>query len=228
MSYKALEGPTLSPEGKKVEKIVILLHGYGTDGHNLMGLAEEMRPDLPNTLFICPHGPEICESDPSARQWFSIETWEPQVLREKVQVLTPMFQAFLRDICNQYALKPKDMALGGFSQGAMTALYMGLANETPLAGVVAYSGACLWSENDPPKSRPPVLLVHGTADPVVSFANCLEAQEILTNLNVPFEAVPLPGMDHCIPPSAVDMGVDLLHQVFFGSSNASAWAATAS
>ena len=57
------------------ENIVILTHGYGADGRDLISIAEEWAPNLPKTLFISPDAPYPCEASPFGRQWFSLENF---------------------------------------------------------------------------------------------------------------------------------------------------------
>ena len=68
-----LDGPRQSPSnGKKANGLVILLHGYGADGNDLIGLAPIIARDLPEIEFVSPHAPFPCEMSPHGRQWFSL------------------------------------------------------------------------------------------------------------------------------------------------------------
>ncbi len=67
-----LNGPAFKPaNGKNPSSLVVLLHGVGADGNDLIGLAPYWAPLLPGTEFLAPDGPEPCDMAPFGRQWFS-------------------------------------------------------------------------------------------------------------------------------------------------------------
>jgi len=68
-----LDSTILKPEdNKEIKNAVILLHGYGGDGKDISMLALSWKRHLPNTLFICPNGHEICQINPLGFQWFDL------------------------------------------------------------------------------------------------------------------------------------------------------------
>ena len=80
-------------------------------------------------------------------------------------------------------LDPKQIILGGFSQGAAIALYAGLTYGKELGGVVALSGYLPLSNEFPAaiKSKPRVLMCHGTSDWIVPYAYGQESAKVLTS-----------------------------------------------
>ena len=70
---KKLEGPTFGPQaGGKPGHLVVLLHGYGADGNDLIGLAPVLAPLMPDVVFHSPNAPYPCEGNPYGYQWFGI------------------------------------------------------------------------------------------------------------------------------------------------------------
>ena len=68
-----LEGPSHGPHnGGKAGHLVVLLHGYGADGNDLIGLGREWAKLLPHAAFVSPHAPEPCAASPMGRQWFDL------------------------------------------------------------------------------------------------------------------------------------------------------------
>ncbi|MYE60343.1 MAG: phospholipase, partial [Alphaproteobacteria bacterium] len=68
-----LDGPRHPPAtGAAPARIVLLLHGYGADGDDLIGLAPAWAPAMPDALFVSPHAPFPCEGAPFGRQWFGL------------------------------------------------------------------------------------------------------------------------------------------------------------
>src|SRR5205814_9387174 len=98
-----------------------------------------------------------------------------------------------------------DTALVGFSQGTMMALYVGLRRAKPLAGILGYSGRLIAPEllADELRSRPPVLLVHGTDDPLVPFESLALSTTALKAAGVPVETLACVGIEHAIDPEGL-------------------------
>ena len=69
-----LDAKIIKPVGKNINNAVILLHGYGGDGNDIAALSINWKRFLPNTLFICPNGPEKCSINPTGYQWFDLNT----------------------------------------------------------------------------------------------------------------------------------------------------------
>jgi phospholipase/carboxylesterase len=107
------------------------------------------------------------------------------------------------------------LALAGFSQGAVTALYAGLRRQTPIAGIVAFSGALPGGDGigRDIRSKPPVLLVHGEADAVVPFQAMPDAKAALEAVGVPVTAVARPGLGHAIDDAGIALAGDFLREV---------------
>ncbi|MBL8676106.1 MAG: dienelactone hydrolase family protein [Alphaproteobacteria bacterium] len=210
-------GPSFGPaSGGKPDSIVVLIHGYGSDGEDLLSLGKSWASLLPNTLFVAPHGPVACEMNPSGNQWFGLKDWEPLRILKEIQALTPAFNRYLDGLLKTHNLPPNKLALVGFSQGAMLALHVSL-HRPQSAGVVAYSGAFL---NDPMELKvalPPVLLIHGTEDQVLPASASQVAEEILKALDVPVTLSLLSGLGHGIDPRGLGMGGAFLKEKFHES-----------
>jgi len=74
-----LSGPSQPPAaGGKPKQLVALLHGYGSNGEDLIGLAPYWRAALPDTVFISPNAPEPCPGAPGGYQWWSLTSFTPQ------------------------------------------------------------------------------------------------------------------------------------------------------
>ena len=73
-----LEGPMRLPaSGGAPQSMVIFLHGYGSNGDDLIGLAEYWRGALPDTVFLSPNAPEICPGAPDGYQWWGLSNLTP-------------------------------------------------------------------------------------------------------------------------------------------------------
>jgi phospholipase/carboxylesterase len=158
----ALSGPRLEPKNGKADALVVLLHGYGADGNDLIGLAQPLSSILPSAAFVAPDAPQPC---PGARfQWFAIAELDPERMHEGVLSAAPALEAFIDAELRRLSLTADRLILIGFSQGTMMALHLGLGTRRP-AAIVGFSGML----TGPPKigEAPPVFLAHGGADPLI-------------------------------------------------------------
>lgn len=209
----SLSGPRLAPlAGGAPRQLVVLLHGLGSDGADMIEAARSIQAALPHAEFLAPNAPEPCDTASWGYQWFSLRQWTMTALDEGVRRVAPVVDAYLDGLLAERGLTPDRLALVGFSQGTMTALHVALRRPAALGAVVGYAGALLDSGAIPGvvRSRPPVLLVHGDADMVVPFAAMEAAETRLKLADVPVETVVRPGMGHWLDEEAVAKGVAFL------------------
>jgi phospholipase/carboxylesterase len=201
-----LNGPELSPQnGHPATSMVVIMHGWGADGPNLIDLAYAMAPQLPGTHFFSPNAPFVCDDIPSGRQWFSLGNRDWSRLGEHINTPIPALQLFIDHHLKALGLTHDRLALVGFSQGTMTALHYALHQPQQIAGVVGFSG-CLIGGNTLAStivSHPPVCLIHGTYDDVVPFSAMAEAEAALTANDVPVETHAIAGLAHGIHPTGL-------------------------
>ena len=74
---KELDGPRLEPRGRAPSALVVLLHGYGANGDDLIALGEEWRRRLPAAAFVAPNAPQMIPGMPGALQWFALTMRDP-------------------------------------------------------------------------------------------------------------------------------------------------------
>jgi len=211
----ALSGPTRPPvAGGKPRRLVILLHGLGADGNDLIGLQQVWGRLLPEAEFISPNAPFPCDMAPYGYQWFSVQDRTPAAVLGGVRAAAPLLDAFIDDELQKRGLAESDAALVGFSQGTMMALFVGLRRAKPLAGILGYSGRLIAADllASELRSRPPVLLVHGTEDPMVPFQSLGAAEAALKAAGVPVETLACVGTEHSIDPEGLQRGGGFLRE----------------
>ena len=212
----ALSGPSRPPvAGGKPTRLVILLHGLGADGNDLIGLQQYWGPLVPEAEFVSPNAPFPCDMAPYGYQWFSAQDRTPPSVLAGVRASAPSLDAYIDDEIAKRGLDAGDAALVGFSQGTMMALFVGLRRATPLAGILGYSGRLIAADLLPGelRSRPPVLLVHGTDDPLVPFESLAAAEAALKGAAVPVETLACVGVPHSIAPEGLERGGRFLRDV---------------
>jgi phospholipase/carboxylesterase len=141
----ALSGPALPPRsGGPARQVMVLLHGYGADGSDLIGLGAEWRDAWPDMLFVSPDAPWPCARNPAGREWFPLSDRPIEDFRRGgADRARPVIVDFLLDLWSQTGLDARDTVLCGFSQGAMMALHIALALARPVRGVISFSGALI-------------------------------------------------------------------------------------
>ena len=215
MPAPLLTGPSSAPASGKPKQIVVLLHGYGSRGEDLIGLVPYWRPLLPDALFVAPNAPDGIPGYPGGYQWFPLNTFSLKERAEGARMAGPAIDAYLDALLEQHGLTPDKLAVVGFSQGTMMALHAAPRREQAIAGVVAYSGmvtdeASLETEG---RSLPPVLLIHGDMDPVVPFMAFGHAKAVLTRLGYPLETHVSHGAGHNLDAEGIRLGGEFLKRV---------------
>jgi phospholipase/carboxylesterase len=212
-----LDGPRITASEGAPRQLVVLLHGYGADGNDLIALGQHWRTLLPEAAFVSPNAPEACAGNPfGGRQWFELTFRDPGERWRGVRHAAPALNAFLDEELARLGLTDEAMALVGFSQGTMMALHVGLRRPRPMAGIVGFSGLVAGPEHLAADivSRPPVLLVHGDRDDVIPVEALAEARSVLGGVEVPVEWHVSPGLPHGIDESGLDLAGRFLKNAF--------------
>ena len=205
-----LDGPRHPPAtGAAPARIVLLLHGYGADGDDLIGLAPAWAPAMPDALFVSPHAPFPCEGAPFGRQWFGLHGRGDELRLAGLRAASAMVDGFIDDLLEETGLAPSALTLAGFSQGTMLALHAGPRRARPLAGILGYSGRLLAPEllEREAQSRPPVALIHGERDELVPYASMAETAAALEGAGFAVETHGRPGLGPGIDPAGMQAGL---------------------
>jgi len=206
-----LDGPRAAAASGTTRQLVIFLHGYGADGNDLIGLAQQWADVLPDAAYVAPHAPNPCSQPHMGRQWYPIPTTGDPAKDPQIAAALDGLDRFITEECEAAALSEISVALVGFSQGAKMAMEAGLQRNC--AGIVGFSGTTL----EPPKPRvnstmpPPVLLCHGDADQVVPVTAMFDTLARLTGAVRWHVAA---GLGHGINGDGLALGGKFLATVF--------------
>ena len=215
---RPLSGPRLPPQRGAATHLVVLCHGYGADGNDLIGLAPHWQRALPTVAFVAPNAPEPCAGAPSGYQWFPISRLDPGEMQRGVESAAGALNSFLDAELARLELPPERLALVGFSQGTMMALQVGLRRAVKPAAIVGYSGMMARGTELEPlgADTPPILLVHGDADQMIPAQAMLASAMMLAGAGSTVQWHIAPGVGHGIDPVGLEMGGAFLTQAFRG------------
>jgi phospholipase/carboxylesterase len=220
-SPRLLDGPRLGPrDGGAADCLVIFVHGYGADGQDLIGLAPHWQGLLPHAAFAAPNGPERCEMQPMGYQWFGISRLDPALTYAGVERAAPALNAFIDAELARHHLGPDRLALVGFSQGTMMSLHVGLRRAVKPAAIIGFSGLLAGPDHlAEAKVKPPILLVHGDADPMIPVAALHAAVQALGNAGFAVEWHVSPGVGHSIDMAGLNLGGAFLSRALGKAKN---------
>ncbi len=217
-----LDGPRLLPASQKAAQLVVLLHGYGANGNDLIAIGKEWRNLLPDAAFAAPHAPEPCPQAPGGRQWFRLTMRDIAERWAGVNKARPALDAFLDAELQRYGLDNSKLALVGFSQGAMLALHCGLRRASTPAAIIGYSGILVLPEGQEDEeaaqiragAAPPILLVHGAEDDLIPAEALFHSAERLAAAGIPCQWHLSVGLGHGIDGQGLNHGGLFLAKCF--------------
>ena len=211
-----LNAKIIKPEDKNINNAVILLHGYGGDGNDIAPVTINWKRFLPNTIFICPDGPETCSINPTGYQWFDLNSEDEEYITKKALEAEDLLKKFIVEIKNKFNLLNSNICLSGFSQGCMMSINVGLSEKEKFAGILGFSGKII-NKIDLDKrifSKPSTLLIHGDQDEIVPPVNLLEAKDFFERNKIDIITKMVKGCGHNIPIEASSTGLIFLKKIF--------------
>ena len=208
-----LDTTIIKPENdNEIKNAIILLHGYGGDGKDISMISFNWRRHLPNTIFICPNGHEICSINPSGFQWFDLSRDDPNYILEQSIKAEKVLNKFIDEVKKNYNLENSQICLSGFSQGCMMSINLGLTAEQKYNCIVGFSGKII--DQDNLKLRKKVstntLLIHGDSDQIVPPNYLLEAKDFFIRNNIEIETYLVKDCDHNIPIEASSIALNYI------------------
>ena len=213
-----LTGPSHGAKSGTAKQLVVLLHGLGADGSDLIALAPLLARTLPDAAFVAPDAPFPCDMAPYGRQWFSVQDRSPGPILEGVRRAETFLATYVDAQLASLGLGGDRLIIAGFSQGTMMGLHHGLRRAAEPLCIIGCSGRLLAPEllAEERRNRAPVLLVHGDADEVVPPENLKLAADGLEAAGIPVEAHMLRGLGHGIDERCIALADAFLRKVVTG------------
>ncbi|MDF7822542.1 dienelactone hydrolase family protein [Pontiellaceae bacterium B12227] len=201
-----LAGNTASPQ-----LTVIWMHGLGADGHDFAPIVPELERQLSAAVkFIFPHAPVrpvTLNGGMPMPAWYDIKSigTTRDVSMDDMEQSREQITAFI-DAELKNGMRAEQILLAGFSQGGAVAFHTGLRHSAPLAGIIALSGYIPVPCNDGseyPNKTMPILIAHGTLDPVVPPVLADQALEHLKEQGFSCSYKTY-AMEHSVCPEEID------------------------
>ncbi len=194
-------------------KLLIMLHGVGSNGADLAPIGQHIAQNI-GAEYASPDAPHRFDQGGAGRQWFSITGIAEANRPTRVAEARASFDATLTEIIPAHGLQNQlhNIALIGFSQGSIMALDAVASGRWPVGAVIAFSLRLASPAPLTPAMQTPVLLIHGTTDPVMPIAEATTAKATLTAAGVQTKLHLLPGVGHSITPEGVALAQDFLRQ----------------
>ena len=194
---------------KKPTKLMVMMHGVGSDENDLISLAPFFQESLPEYHFFSPNGVEPYDMAPFGRQWFSLQDRSPNTIMNLVEKNTPIILKLIKDKQSELGLNNSDTVLFGFSQGAMIASYITLGQSDPFAAMVGCSGRLI-----PPRLlkniKTPICIIHGQEDDIVHVDESKNMSEYCNQNNIKNQLLIVPSLKHSIDSSGIEFAKKFL------------------
>jgi phospholipase/carboxylesterase len=210
-----IDGPRLGPPGSNASALVILLHGYGSNGADLISLAPMLQKVMPDAAFVAPNAPVRCPGMPDGYQWWPIQSFSLSERLAGAVAAAPVLDAFISAELSRHRLSEERLLLVGFSQGTMIALHVGLRRQNQIAGIIGFSGMLVAPDllDNDVRTKPPILLIHGDADQVVPFRSLAEARKALEAHDFSVEEHVSHGLGHNVDAAGLGVAVAFARRV---------------
>lgn len=198
------------------KQVVIMVHGYGADGGDLISLGDVLGQHMPDTAFYAPDAPQRCANNPMGYQWFPIPWLDgssEEAARQGMEEAVDLLDDYITEVQTAEDLGPDRTIILGFSQGTMMSLHVVPRRADPVAGIIGFSGRLLNPEHlSEVTCKPPVLLVHGDQDPMVPYADMGTAAEALAGADFEVYTHTSKGTGHGIAPDGLGVALQFMTQ----------------
>lgn len=211
MSLEILSYPETNALLSPAQKLVVFLHGLGSDGNDLISLAPMFQKSWQDCHFISPHGVEEYDMAPFGRQWFSLRDRSDSVMLSMASKAAPYVRKIISDKQQELGIGNKDTIIIGFSQGAMMGIYLTLIQESndPFFCTIGYSGRLIPPQIVTNKSTP-ILIIHGEDDDIVPASEADIMYSFFQKNQIISQKMIVPNLMHSIDYSGIRYAIDFV------------------
>lgn len=210
-----METALIKPKSGNAKNMVIFLHGYGSNKDDLISIGYEWQEFLPDTVFISPNAPEVCDQFSIGYQWFSLRSIDAGAM-EEIHGAVPKLNNYIDNQLAEWNMEEKNLVVVGFSQGGMMTCYTMPRRKNPCAGIISYSGLLVDPEGLKEEGivKIPVLAMHGEDDDVVPPFNLNEIEKGFSAAGFEIETAMRPNLGHGIDYFGLKRGLTFVQECF--------------
>ena len=174
-------------QGSNAQRLLLLIHGYGADEVDLGGLLPYLDPE---GVFaaVMPRGPLAAAGTPGY-MWYDLMGTDPEAAAQQFTHAMAELDALVDEQCAALGFERSQAIFGGFSQGGGLALALGLFETETLrvspAGVLAMSPVSMTGPIGDAARNVPVLVQHGSQDPLIPVQRSRDLARELRSLGIP-------------------------------------------
>ena len=191
----------------KDKKLLILLHGYGANGMDLMPIGDYIKKAVTKFEldYSAPDAFEICDANPYGFQWFKLSpdrdySYNAEVEKVSAKVLSDII---MQETQNHH-IKISDVILCGFSQGGMVALSTSLTTKDKPMATICLSGLLVDNINPIGEMQPNILVLHGEEDDILPIDFYNKTKQQLDDHGIEYQAKSYPNLGHSISQDELD------------------------
>jgi len=199
--------PEVAAINKPIQKLVVMLHGLGSDGHDLISLVPYVQNSMQYCHFFSPHGIEEYDMAPFGYQWFSVMDRNESVITRLVEKNVPLIKNIIAQKQQELAVTNSDTILLGFSQGAMISVYLTLTSDEPYAAAISFSGKLIKPQQLINKLTP-ICLIHGKEDDVLPYSETQALEGYLRENNIKHQTLLVDNLAHSIDGKGMEFAIN--------------------
>ena len=190
-----------------MKKIVLFLHGYCSNGSDLITLKDYFHLNQSETEFISPNAPESCEFNFFGYQWFALSERSVEEIHAGLKTAFIYLDDIVNDIKKKFHINSEQISILGFSQGSMLATYYALQNENTFQNIFSLSGSLpkqILDKIELKKNNTKYLIFHGKMDDVVSPNQAIETHSFLSEHKINSQLIMDDNCSHSISSLAIE------------------------
>ena len=195
-----------------MKKIILFLHGYGSNGSDLISLKDYIQLDHTTSEFISPNAPEPCEFNFFGYQWFPLRERSIDELTLGLSSAFVHLDKIINEVIQDHNVNTSQISIIGFSQGSMLATYYALQSNNNFHSIISLSGSlpsAILNNLKIVKNNNQYLIFHGKIDDVVSSNQAVETQKFLASKKISSKIILDENCGHTISPLALNAINDL-------------------
>jgi len=201
----------IKQKSEKPEYLMVMLHGYGSHGADMIELAPYFAKYFPQIYFYSPNGVERHAFNNFGYQWFDLQNRNNDAIKKEITRNADKIIKLIETKLQELGLDESKLILLGFSQGTMTSLFLGLSHKIKPAGIIGFSGKLTVPDNfDKNLIDFPICLIHGMEDDVLSSDESESTYKFLSQNNIKSEKLLIPNLGHTIDLSGIEFAKNFI------------------